>query len=62
MVATEELMSNFDAVITPIFSQLAVLNRKNRNLRTTRDMLLPKLVSGEVSVENLEKEAVAHMV
>ena len=31
-------------------------------LADMRDMLLPKLVCGEVSVENLEKEAVAQMV
>jgi type I restriction enzyme S subunit len=32
------------------------------NLRTTRDLLLPKLVSGEVSVETLEEEALAETV
>ncbi len=26
----------------------------NRNLRLTRDLLLPKLISGEVDVEGLE--------
>ncbi len=30
------------------------LVRKNENLRTTRDLLLPKLISGELSVENIE--------
>jgi type I restriction enzyme, S subunit len=62
MVATERLMNKFDAVVAPMFSEVATLNRKNINLRSTRDMLLPKLVSGEVSVEQIEKEAIAQMV
>jgi type I restriction enzyme S subunit len=36
--------------------------RRNDVLRKTRDMLLPKLVSGEVSVEQIEQEVVAEMV
>jgi type I restriction enzyme S subunit len=32
-------------------------SRRNRVLRATRDFLLPKLISGEVSVEHLETEA-----
>ena len=51
-----------DGHISPMLKQIDVLSRKSANLRVTRDLLLPKLVSGEVSVENLEKEAVAHMV
>ncbi len=30
------------------------LLNKNTNLRQTRDLLLPKLISGEIYVENLE--------
>lgn len=32
---------------------------RNRNLRRTRDLLLPKLISGEVDVSNLEIETEA---
>ena len=36
------------------------LERKNRNLRTTRDLLLPKLISGELDVSSLaEPESLA---
>ncbi|MEA5579556.1 restriction endonuclease subunit S, partial [Anabaena sp. UHCC 0451] len=31
-----------------------VLQQKNKNLQKTRDLLLPKLISGEIDVENLE--------
>jgi type I restriction enzyme S subunit len=34
--------------------------RKNENLRTTRDLLLPKLISGELDVSAMpEPEALA---
>ena len=32
------------------------LQVKNRNLRKTRDLLLPKLISGELDVEDLDIE------
>jgi len=38
------------------------LREKNSVLRTTRDLLLPKLVSGEVSVGQVESEAVVQTV
>lgn len=41
---------NFDELITPIDSQILNLNSKINNLRRTRDLLLPKLMSGEVEV------------
>jgi type I restriction enzyme S subunit len=56
------LLDRFNAAITPMVELINNLLFRNRTLRTTRDMLLPKLVSGEVSVEQIGKEAVAHMV
>ncbi len=35
-------------LVTPIFQQMLNLLLKNANLRRTRDLLLPKLISGEV--------------
>ncbi len=37
-----------------IFEQREILQRKNINLRTTRDLLLPKLISGKLDVEDLD--------
>ena len=34
--------------------KVKVLRRKNDNLRTTRDLLLPKLISGKLDVEDLD--------
>jgi type I restriction enzyme S subunit len=48
------LINKFDNLISPTFEQIINLIQKNQNLRTTRDLLLPKLISGEIDVENLE--------
>ncbi|WP_333414386.1 hypothetical protein [Microcoleus sp. w2-18aC4] len=39
---------------TPLFFQVQNLLLKNANLRQTHDLLLPKLISGELDVENLD--------
>ena len=45
-----ETLKAFEAMVTPIFSQLRVMRENNSNLRRTRDLLLPKLISGEVEL------------
>ncbi len=47
----------FREIVTPLFDELLVLLKKNDNLRTTRDLLLPKLISGQLDVEDLTIEA-----
>jgi type I restriction enzyme, S subunit len=37
-----------------MFSEIASLGRKNTTLRRTRDLLLPRLISGEVDVSKLD--------
>ncbi|MBI2754497.1 MAG: restriction endonuclease subunit S [Betaproteobacteria bacterium] len=50
----------FEGVVGPMMDLVLRLERKNRNLRTTRDLLLPKLISGELDVSALpEPEALA---
>ena len=50
---TELIIADFEGIVQPIFSQLANLTLKNTNLRQTRDLLLPKLISGEIDVSEL---------
>jgi type I restriction enzyme, S subunit len=45
---------SFQDIVTPIISQIALLGQKNHTLRQTRDLLLPKLISGEVDVSELD--------
>jgi len=47
----------FTELISPMFEELEVLSAQTSNLRQTRDFLLPKLISGQVSVEYLETAA-----
>ena len=54
LVPPEELLKSFEEIMTPIFTELKNLTIKNVNLHRTRDLLLPKLVSGEVHVEDIE--------
>jgi type I restriction enzyme, S subunit len=47
----EPVMVRFQEVVKPMQAAVAFLGKCNANLRATRDLLLPKLISGEVSVE-----------
>jgi type I restriction enzyme S subunit len=61
-VPTEDIRGEFEQLCRPILDSVSVLGCKNENLRKTRDLLLPKLVSGEISVEHLEKEPIPELV
>jgi type I restriction enzyme S subunit len=55
----DSVLNRFNNAISPMVDLIRNLVFRNRNLQTTRDLLLPKLISGEVSVENLEVAATA---
>ena len=44
------LLNNFDGVVQPIISQLKTLSFANQKFRAARDMLLPRLMTGEFTV------------
>lgn len=46
----EGLLNAFDDVIQPIIAQLKSLTFANQKLRAARDLLLPRLMSGEIAV------------
>jgi type I restriction enzyme S subunit len=50
----EDILNNFFLMVEPIFKQKQVLIEKNRNLTITRDTLLPKLISGEINVAEMD--------
>jgi type I restriction enzyme S subunit len=58
----ESLQEAFSQFVAPMNKMLVCCLRRNEVLRTTRDLLLPKLVSGEVIVEQIQQEAIAEMV
>jgi len=47
-------LAAFSEVVGGMFDQREILHRKNENLRTARDLLLPKLISGQLDVEDLD--------
>ena len=57
-----QLVCRFGSVVEPMMHQTEILRKKNANLRLTSDFLLPKLISGEISVEQSESKAVAQGV
>jgi type I restriction enzyme S subunit len=50
-------LESFGRTMGPIFDLKRCLDTRNANLRTTRDLLLPKLISGEISVEAADEAA-----
>ncbi len=58
----KELQHLFSEVVEPMLRLCLFLTEVNAKLRDTRDLLLPKLVSGEVSVGQIETEALAQTV
>lgn len=45
-------LGHFTHIAVPIFEVVKCLAHKNENLRRTRDLLLPKLISGEIDVSH----------
>jgi len=50
----KESLDMFEETSEPILAELFNLSKKNNLLRQTRDLLLPKLISGEIDVEGLD--------
>lgn len=48
-----EIRQKFSDIVRPHFSQIHMLSRQIEHLTNTRDKLLPRLISGKLSVENL---------
>lgn len=55
---SEFYCNSFNEIIIPYFDEIQLLIQKNHLLQETRDLLLPRLISGKLSVEHLldEKE------
>ena len=47
---TTAFLRNFDEFSSPVFNQIKVLGQQNQKLRAARDLLLPRLMSGELAV------------
>ena len=54
-IGTEMVRSAFLDVVDPLLGKSLVLRTESRSLSTTRDALLPKLISGELRIPDAEK-------
>ena len=52
MCPPDGLLARYHLNVEPIFSQILLLTRQIQNLRRTRDLLLPRLLSGQVIVSH----------
>lgn len=50
LVPSKKLIMIFDEVASPMFVHIENLARQNEKLRAARDLLLPRLMSGEIAV------------
>lgn len=48
-----DLIAKFEEKVNPIFNQVRTLTEKNVYLKETRDLLLPRLISGKVNIEGI---------
>jgi type I restriction enzyme S subunit len=45
------LIAEFTGKVDAVLEQVNTLQRQNQNLRRTRDLLLPRLLSGQLAVD-----------
>ena len=49
-----DLSQRFSDLVGPVWCHLHLLTRERLNLKSTRDLLLPRLISGDIDVSNLD--------
>ena len=54
IIASEEIEAKFGEMLECIYKQVFANIKENQRLTTLRDTLLPKLMSGEMDVENIQ--------
>lgn len=54
LMPSDLILQSFEELISSFFLEISTLTLQNINLKQTRDIILPRLISGEVDVENLD--------
>ncbi len=52
----KKLIQHFEKLITPYFEKISIAHKESKTLAKLRDTLLPKLMSGEIRVNDAERE------
>ena len=53
-IPTLSTMTKFDETVFPVFEKILQNEKENLNLTSLRDTLLPKLMSGELDISNID--------
>ena len=54
VIPSKAELSTFNSIVQPIFSQIRNLRAESDRLASTRDILLPRLMSGEIDAANIQ--------
>ncbi len=49
-----DITATFGSLIRPILKEIELLEKRNTNISKTRDLLIPKLISGEIDVSEMD--------
>jgi type I restriction enzyme S subunit len=53
LIPSNEILAEFNGFVLGVVNQARSLMLKNKNLRTQRDLLLPKIISGEIELSDI---------
>ena len=56
LLPDEIILVKFEEIVNPMIEEILLLKEKIQHLKETRDLLLPRLISGKLSVEHLIDE------
>lgn len=54
LIPPKQLVDSFEAIVVPIYAELNILEESNEKLEIMRNNLLPRLISGKLSLEDLD--------
>lgn len=54
IIPDEKQLKNYNSIAIPLIKQITTLTEENKRLSSLRDILLPKLMSGELDISNLD--------
>lgn len=58
IISPTDIIESFSKNTRPLFEQIRTLQQESRRLSTLRDTILPRLMSGELHVKDLERSAI----
>ena len=54
LMPCDQVCHSFDEFVKPLHQQISLLQKENKSLQRARDVLLPRLMSGELTVRQLQ--------